>query len=1378
MSTANNNKNNEPNSVKRLRYFLQERLVYSEGRDTNIQRDALTETKTAESNLNPVTSFTKNKLNALKEYRKKVNEQQVLKESQKDFIGRSPTVLPPDNNWIPIGPSSVRKGQAANSPIISGRTVDIAPLPNGKRVYIATANGGVWRSEDTGHTWKSLMDNHDLNPTARQSDSLACGAIAVIEGVTKEQDIIYVGSGEAQNLSRSGSGHTSGGYGGVGPIISTDGGQNWITEDSFSNAPSSPSDSLLGQAFFQLAVDPNDQRTVVAATTDGIYVREPISTGATTYVWRKKSLPVLGNTYNSTSVIAVNHNNSTFFYVAVNSASRGFVFESIDGQTWTAHGTNFPNSRVGRISLSAQADNKNVLYAQVTLSSATGTAQRGHLHGIYRWGIVDSTWRRISIPTSIRKLFGPDLSKGGQGHYDTAIAVAPDNPNTIIVGGSGLVASNKWVSALHRCQITFTTTPTSSTTNIITNLNATAVHIGSTVHADIHTIVWKPGQHTSPLELWVGCDGGVFYSCTATASNTTFLSKNAGLQTMTMNHLGLHPTEPSVIFCGTQDNGSIRYTGEEVWNMSFLGDGGYCVINWHKTNEILATYTNHEINYSNLGGKRGIDTGRNVTLATNENVLFYAPLVGTPYNPSSTTPSSEADLVAFGSERLWLSNDFGQTWASIPNNVYNNTVPNLAVHDRLDGRVRSIVFANPNKIYAGTMRGAVYRFIKTGTTWVATRLDDAGVAPKPLNLAITCIAIDPDNDDNIYITLGGQTPTGHVWYYTHNNSPTPTTSFWQSVSTGLLMVQHNSIIADPANPSHLYVGADIGVWHTNNKGVSWTPFSEGLPDAAVIDLEIFPAQNRGGKQQPSLLRVATHGRGVFERTIPDASNKKGIELYIRSTQLDYGYIPAQIGADLINPVDVETFITSPDSPDIKIDIPKTDGTYQFPILGNPLINYVEFVELLEDNSHKVVTHTSGTVLSKVYVQIHNRGIIPADDSKITALLAPRNISTLPENYELDIKNGRLINRDNWISIGKQTLYHSRPGFPFLVAFDLKSTQLPSPDDLSDNDEFILLILVHHELDEFDSTERDVQQLVLTSSKAALKYIKVEEFTGTVPNLDRKKPLAGFISIPASATQAYMPFDAMLGNAFRANDEFFLKKIKNALVHPSMPGPSTDSILHNGTTNIIDSTQILNALTIVVDADLSTTEEVPLIWYATEKITINQTINALGKGAKEKGDFGGSGGGGSTDGHDCEFPISGITMVTGGAAGASGASGSNGNVLGEEWASRAMLLGALCKGGSGGGSASGGRGGGVVILCAPTIEFGTDGNIDASGAVGGSGKAGGGGGGLVILIAHQFINVQEPSNPPNIIVAGGLGSTTSGMTGGTGGEGFIIKKEYA
>src|SRR5206468_3267443 len=152
--------------------------------------------------------------------------------------------------------------------------------------------------------------------------------------------------------------------------------------------------------------------------------------------------------------------------------------------------------------------------------------------------------------------------------------------------------------------------------------------------------------------------------------------------------------------------------------------------------------------------------------------------------------ASEAERVAFGSRRVWISDTFGGGWQSIPSN---------SATDDLGARVRSLRLASFSKLYAGATNGRVFRFTSSGGVWTSTRIDN--------------------------------------------------------------------------------VAADIGVWRSTDGGVNWAPFSSGLPDAAVFDLDLHNPRR--------LLRASTYGRGVWEYRL-DATSLSGVELYVRDTQLDQG----------------------------------------------------------------------------------------------------------------------------------------------------------------------------------------------------------------------------------------------------------------------------------------------------------------------------------------------------------------------------------------------------------------------------------------------------------------------------------------------------------
>lgn len=980
------------------------------------------------------TSPARKRLEMLKAYRQRQKPNSPPQSPDNERNVPAPPDPPPSNNWIPIGPSVLRQGQGGVRPSTSGRTVGIAIVPGGNRVYIAAANGGVWRSEDAGETWVSLMDAFDMDPINQGADSLACGAVAVVPGATTATDRIYVGSGE---------GH-GGAYFGVGPIISYDGGTTWNTEPV---APGSP--TLAGSTFYALAIDPANNDRVIGATRRGLYRREPDEAGI--FHWAQKNLPGAGSNV-ATSVVATRSGGTTTFYAATRF---GPVFLSNDGHTWNQVGAGFPGVGVTRIALAAQPNNPEVVYA---------FTDEGN---VYRLDVNDGNWVQVTGLPDANDLVGR------QGWYDLAIAVSPNNVNRIYLGGSTVLSGDDWSGALYRSDLTVSTADGS--------VSAANTYIGNSVHADIHTIVFAPGDAN---KLWIGCDGGVFCSTTPAGNGNIFTSLNLGLQTMTMNYLGHHPTEDAVVFCGTQDNGGERFTGEETWLYVSGGDSGFFVVNWNDPYKVLDTYVRGRVRRSTDGGTRYSFSNVTVPLSTEppaEAVLFYAPLAGTPRN---TAPGSEAeaDIVAFGSIRPWISTTFGEGWQSIPNGTL--------AEDSLNDRIRSLAFASATKLYAGTMAGGVYRFDMEGANWTRTQIDTVdGTNILPLAGIVNDIAVDPADasGNSIYITFGGSGDYRHVWHFDGTQ--------WEQRSgpaagnlNSLLDVQHNALVVDPNNTNHIYVGADIGIWHSTNGGNTWNAFSAGLPDAAVLDLKLHNPRR--------LLRASTHGRGVFERTL-DSGSKQGIELYVRDTQLDQGRFTTINGLD--DPANQGQTVRHWRGPDIKLDTPDVNGDYQFPPTG--AINFHDFVDTLNDDSRNVATHATATIITRVYVQVHNRGVTPADNVQVMILLANASagLPQLPAGYEINVQNGFPINNTNWRTLGIVTLNNVRVGFPKIAAVNLDSSMLPPPASLAGNDHHCVLALVHHPSDPYNSTITHTDNNSRQERKAVHKNLKVVQFSGNLPS---------------------------------------------------------------------------------------------------------------------------------------------------------------------------------------------------------------------------------------------------------------------------------------
>ena len=338
--------------------------------------------------------------------------------------------VPGARNWLPLGPSVVMEGQTVGSQPVAGRVASLAIAPGGNVIYAATANGGVFRSDDGATTWQSLMDNFDLDPTNFASASLVCGAVAIDPA---DPARVYVGTGEGDTLQLFRSRVTGSlpAYRGVGVIRSDDAGSNWISETS--------SPDLAGEAFFAFAVDPGDRENVVGGTTNGLYRRLPLPGGQ--FEWKRVRTGV------HASVVGASRGAVRRFFCAEwgqpGGNPSGILHSDDGGATWIETGTGFPTTGIGRIALAVQGDNPDLVYAFATTPD-------GELQGLFRLDGIAGAWKKISGV--------PNVLPGGQGAYDLGIAVDPADTNLVYLAGDHMGAS-PWAGSVWRCEIK----PTGST---------------------------------------------------------------------------------------------------------------------------------------------------------------------------------------------------------------------------------------------------------------------------------------------------------------------------------------------------------------------------------------------------------------------------------------------------------------------------------------------------------------------------------------------------------------------------------------------------------------------------------------------------------------------------------------------------------------------------------------------------------------------------------------------------------------------------------------------------------------------------------------------------------------------------------------------------
>jgi hypothetical protein len=255
-----------------------------------------------------------------------------------------------------------------------GRTVGATGVPGQPNVfYIGVNNGGVWKSNDYGHTWTPIFDDQ---PTG------SIGALAVAPSNPK---IVYVGSGEGLQRPDLSTGD--------GMYKSTDAGKTWKHQGLRD-----------GQQIGGIIVDPRDPNRLFVAVLGHPYGPNPERGVFRSIDGGESFQKVLYKDENTGAIaLAFDPSNSQTIYADLwagrqgpweNGAWQGpesGLFKSTDGgDTWRKLTKGLPTFEqgLGRIGFCIAPSNPKRMYATVDASPQLG--------GIYRSDDAGDSWRRVS----------------------------------------------------------------------------------------------------------------------------------------------------------------------------------------------------------------------------------------------------------------------------------------------------------------------------------------------------------------------------------------------------------------------------------------------------------------------------------------------------------------------------------------------------------------------------------------------------------------------------------------------------------------------------------------------------------------------------------------------------------------------------------------------------------------------------------------------------------------------------------------------------------------------------------------------------------------------------------------------------------------------
>lgn len=706
--------------------------------------------------------------------------------SQRGRRGRTETPPPQEASNVSDSYFNALRWRLIGPATVSGRISDIAVNPEDhSEYYVATASGGLWKTENNGTTFDPIFDNQPV---------YSFGALAIDPC---NPNVVWAGTGE--NNSQRNLAYGDGVY------KSLDAGKTWKNmglkkSEHIGKIMIDPSNTDVVYVASQgPAWGPGGERGLYKTTDGGENWELVLDTG---------------NEYTGASDMEMDPRNPDILYVSthqrerrvwskINGGPHSAIYKSTDaGKTWKKLKRGLPGGEVGRIGLTLSPANPDVLYAVIELPGSKG--------GFYRSDDMGESWSRKS-----------DMVPGSPQYYNELYADNLDENRVVSMDVYNRVTNDGGV-----------------TWSALGERNK---------HVDNHAM-WQdpddPGHYIMGCDggMYESWDMGANWIFKSNLPITQYYHVRVDNDYPFYNLYGGAQDNgswygPSRTHRGYMTNNDYTYT---------IGGDGYLSIP-DPTNPAISYHESQYCGLRRYDENTGTSVSikpqpkNDVTLKFNWNTPYFI----SPHNPKTLYVAAQYVFKSTDMGGTWeqISGDLTRQIDQNDLPMMGKIWPPEAIAKNLSTSPFGNIFSleeSPLKkgmIYAGTDDGLIWRTDDDGANW--TRFSSFPGVPDMT--FVNYVLPSRHNENTVYAVFDGRKNASDFTPYVIKSTDKGQT--WTSIASNLPSGTVYVIREDHVDPDILFIGTEWGVYVTVNGGQKWVKLRNGMPTIQVKDLAIQEREN-------------------------------------------------------------------------------------------------------------------------------------------------------------------------------------------------------------------------------------------------------------------------------------------------------------------------------------------------------------------------------------------------------------------------------------------------------------------------------------------------------------------------------------------------------